>query len=114
MESDDEWSEYFGAMEQLRKGATDIKKSATRKFVVPRARKPRAAKVGRRGPKAAPAASRSSRRLSKLEPIKEDIMEEEEEEEDDDDQIAASKRGRSEEIEFQSSPDMGPKKRIKQ
>ncbi len=137
VEGESTWSSYFAAMDQLRKGAPGIKK-AVRK-VVPRTRIARSARVSKKKASvpliAAGGRKRSSRRLSKLTPILEDVTEqepksaedeEEEEEREQESEIivklhtvnqsdrrvespeAAVKRDRDEsEDEFPSSPEMG-------
>lgn len=129
VEGDNTWSAYFAAMDQLRKGATGIKKTATTRKVAPRTRAARSTRVSKKKASvpliAAGGRKRSSRRLSKLAPILEDAIEEEEEEEEEQEAVVVEhvsveqedrsespepvlKRDRDEsEDEFPSSPEMG-------
>lgn len=122
-ESDNTWTAYFNALEQLIKGASVIKKASTRKGLVRKARATgKATKKKAALPLiAAGGKKRASRRLSKLAPILEDLSEEPFEEEKSDEVIVeekeslspglnddvALKRDRNEDDEFPSSPEMG-------
>ncbi len=108
IENDESWSAYFACCDQLRKGTTTMKKGSASKAPA------RKSKVQKRKPKAAPSSSpvkgKKSRRMSKLQPIAEFHMEEGDEENVSENVSSSLKRG-TDEIQFQSSPDMGVAKR---